>query len=80
MDVAVKIRRRDDLDVFKSSLQDLPADLSVESQVRYKLIIDSSEDDSLIAMLLSFGILERKSTTILVCTKFPGDPESEKVL
>ena len=80
MDVdPLKIRRRDDLEIFKTSLRDLPMDLNVECQVRYKLIIDSSEDDSLTAMLFAFGTLKRNSTTILVCTKFPGDPDSEKV-
>lgn len=80
MDVDPKtVRKRENLEVFKSSLEDLPEDLSVDHQVRYKLIIDSTEDDSLIGILLAFKILERQSTSILVCTKFKGDPESEKV-
>lgn len=73
------VRKRENLEVFKSSLVDLPNDLNVDCQVRYKLIIDSTEDDSLIGILLAFDILKRQSTSILVCTKFKGDPESEKV-
>ena len=73
------VAQRTSLDVFKSSLQDQPSGFSIESQVRYKLVIDENEDDSLVEILLTFGILDRVSTSILVCTKFPGDTESVKV-
>ena len=54
-------------------------DLSSENQTRYKLLIDSSEDQSLIRLLFKFEILERKSTKIISCSKLPGDGESLKV-
>ena len=73
------IRRRKQVDIFKSSLVDRPVVSNIDQQVRYKLIIDNSEDDSLIGTLIAFGVLDRKSTTILICTNFPGDPESVKV-
>ena len=65
--------------MLEESLADHPEDLSAENEVRYKLIIDSSEDGSLVRLLFSFGVLERKNTRIHVSSKFRGDAESEKV-
>ncbi len=73
------IRRRKQLDIFNSSLNDHPVEFNIDQQVRYKLVIDSSEDDSLIGTLLAFGVFNREKTTVLICTKFPGDPDSVKV-
>ena len=50
-----------------------------EAEVRYKLIIDSSEDDSLVCLLFSLGVLQRKETRIFVCSNFPGDSQLQKV-
>ena len=47
--------------------------------MRYKLIIDPSEDDSLIRLLFSFGVLQRKETRMFVCSDFPGDSQLQKV-
>ena len=56
-----------------------PKDLSAENEVRYKLIIDSSEDESVIRFLFTFGVLQRKNTRMYICSKFPGDGETQKV-
>ena len=50
-----------------------------EAEVRYKLIIDSSEDDSLMRLLFSFGVLKREETRMFVCSDFAGDSQLQKV-
>ena len=54
-------------------------DLSAENEVRYKLLIDTSEDESLIRFLFDFGVLDRSKTRIYVCSSFPGDLQEQKV-
>lgn len=49
------------------------------NEVRYKLIIDPSEDDSLIRFLFSFNVLDRANTRMYVCSDFPGDGQMQKV-
>ena len=69
------------LTVLRSSLSTHHEDLSVENEVRYKLLIEPSEDDSLIRLLFAYEVLNRDSTKILVCSnKFPGDSEAQKVI
>ena len=67
------------LDVLQSSLVDHPADTGAENEVRYKLIIDPSEDGSLVRLLFSSGVLARRNTRVYVCSDFPGDAELQKV-
>lgn len=74
-----QVKRRSVLDILKDSLVNHHKDLSAENEVRYKLIIDSSEDESIIRFLFSFGILKRDTTRLHICSKFPGDGESKKV-
>ena len=50
-----------------------------ENEVRYKLIIDPSEDDSIVRLLFSFGILKRDMTRMFVCSDFPGDSQLQKI-
>lgn len=74
-------KKRHILDVLQESMQDRPSsslDLS-ENEVRYKLIIDPSEDDSVVRLLFSFGILERSNTHVFVCSDFPGDGQLQKI-
>ena len=54
-------------------------DLSAENEVRYKLLIDTSEDESLVRFLFDFGVLDRSLTRIYVCSSFPGDLPEQKV-
>ena len=54
-------------------------DLSAENEVRYKLLIDTSEDESLVRFLFDFDVLDRSKTRIYVCSSFPGDLPEQKV-
>ena len=76
------VQKRSILTVLKDSLKDRPSqdgqDMA-ENEVRYKLIIDPSEDDSLIRLLFSLGVLDRQNTRMYVCSDFPGDSQIQKV-
>ena len=71
--------QRSVLDVLGESLCDRPQVMGAENEVRYKLIIDPSEDDSLVRLLFMFDILERDETCLYMCSDFPGDGQSQKV-
>ena len=58
---------------LKESLADRPKDLSYENEVRYKLLINRSEDETIVQLLFKFGILERKHTRIYSLSKGQGD-------
>ena len=76
-----EVNRRGILDILQASLLDQPQekeDLG-ENEVRYKLIIDPSEDDSLVRLLFTFGILKRDNTRIFVCSNFPADSHLQKI-
>ena len=69
------------LDILRDSLADRPNEANrTENEVRYKLIVDPSEDDSLVRLLFTFGVLDRQSTRVYVCSDFPGDTHLQKVL
>ena len=46
--------------------------------MRYKLIIDASEDGSVMRFLFSFGVLDRNNTRIYVLSDFPEDTHLQK--
>ena len=71
-----EVKRRDPVEVLKDSLGDAP---TIQDEVRYKIIIHSSEDDSLVRLLFQFKILDRQNTRIYMCSDFPGDSELQKV-
>lgn len=73
------IKKRSLIKILQSSFTPEHRNLSSENQTRYKLLIDSSEDQSIIRLLFKFDVLERKSTKIISCSKLPGDGESLKV-
>ena len=75
------VQHRAILDILRDSLKDRPQAKQVlgENEARYKLIIDPSEDDSLVRFLFSFGILNRDETRIFVCSNFPGDGQHQKI-
>ena len=50
------------------------------NEVRYKLIIDPSEDESLTRLLFMFGILKFENTRTFMCSDFPGDSQLQKVI
>ena len=77
-----KVLCRGILKVLHDSLEDRPQQQGqdmAEAEVGYKLIIDPSEDDSLVRLLFSFGVLQRKDTRMFVCSDFPGDSQLQKV-
>ena len=71
------------MEVLKKSLLDQPfatmneVKTSIQSEVRYKLIIDPSEDDSLVRLLFTFNVLKREQTKIYVCSDLQGDKSVE---
>jgi len=71
-----EVRRRDVVQVLKDSLNNTP---TTEDEVRYKIVIHSSEDDSLVRVLFQHKLLERQNTRIYMCSDFPGDTELQKV-
>lgn len=73
------VSRRSILEVLHESLFDRPQRGGGENEVRYKLIIDPSEDNSLVQLLMTFGVLDRKKTHVYVCSDFPGDGQLQKV-
>ena len=77
-----QVQCRGILEVLQASLEDRSQQFSrdtAQTEVRYKLIIDPSEDDSLVRLLFSFGVLQRKETRMFVCSNFPGDSQLQKV-
>lgn len=73
--------KRGILDILKDSLADCPQnqrELS-DNEVRYKLIIDPSEDDSLVRLLFTFKVLIKTKTRMCVCSDFPGDSHLQKI-
>ena len=75
------LHRRGAVEVLRDSVNDKPRDKDdgIEYEVRYKLIIDPSEDESLVRLLFTFGVLKRENTRIYVCSDFPGDGEIQKI-
>ena len=59
--------------------QSSPSHDNTQNEVRYKLIIDPSEDDSITQLLFMFDILQRESTRTYMCSDFFGDGELQKV-
>ena len=49
-------------------------------EVRYKMIIDPSEDDSLTRLLYHYNILNIEDTRMFIGSDFPGDGELQKVI
>ncbi len=67
------------LQSFEDSLSDIPEKYDTENEVRYKLLIDSTGDDSLVRSLYSVGILDRQNTRMFMCSNFPADGELQKI-
>ena len=65
--------------IIKASLEDCSSSdvnevhVSIQAEVRYKLIIDPSDDDSLVRLLFKYGVLKRDQTRLYICSDFPGD-------
>ena len=50
-----------------------------QNEIRYKLIIDPSEDESITRLLFMFDILKREHTRTFMCSDFLGDGQLQKV-
>ena len=50
-----------------------------QNEVRYKLIIDPSEDESITRLLFMFDILKHEHTRTYMCSDFLGDGQLQKV-
>jgi len=79
-----RLRQRNVIEILQNSLQDKPnrslhGDQETYDEVRYKLIIDPSEDDSLSRLLLMYKILDPKKTKTFMCSDFPEDSQLQKV-
>ena len=77
----LQVKKRPKLDIVHESLHDKPnnAEYNNENENRYKLIIDPSEDDSLVPILFVTRCLDRQSTRIFVSSDLSGDNYHEKV-
>ena len=73
------VPHRNIFDILSSSLADHPKDVNAENDMRYKLVIDPSEDGSLVRLLFSCGVLQRSKTRVYMCSEFSGDAELHKV-
>ena len=87
------LHQRTIVEILQSSLDDKPfvvhrpvskriSSLSnddTQNEVRYKLIIDPSEDESITRLLFTFGILKHENTRTFICSDFPGDGQLQKV-
>lgn len=72
--------KRPVLKVLQDSLNDKPQPQdSTENEVRYKLIIDPSEDNSLVRVLFSIGVMDRQNARFFMCSYFPEDGEVQKI-
>jgi hypothetical protein len=70
--------KRDVLEVLKESIDDR-CDLS-EGYIRYKLIIDPSEDDSMISFLFKYEILDKERTRRFISSNLFGDEGLARVM
>ena len=72
------LRGRDILTVLQESLEDHAHIGNPQNAVRYKLIIDPSEDDSLIRYLFKYRVLQRQQTLTYTCSDLFGEIEKVK--
>ena len=68
---------RNVLEIVEESLNDLPSKerddgkpIFTGQNVRYKLIIDNSEDDSAVRYLFTCGVLKKQETLMFACSDF----------
>ena len=85
------LQQRTIVQILQSSLADKPfvyqpvskrlssLSLDTQNEVRYKLIVDPSEDESITRLLFMFGILKRENTRTYMCSDFLEDGQLQKV-
>ena len=74
-----QVEARNILAILDSCMKDHPQETGAENEMRYKLIIDSSEDNSVVRLLFSTGVLKRDKTRMYMCSDFHGDSQLQKV-
>ena len=79
-----EVEQRTVIDVIKDSLSDRPfrahsTEGTALDEVRYKLLIDKSEDESVVRLLFAFSILDPSKTRIFMCSHFPEDSDVQMV-
>ena len=67
------------IDVLRDSMQDQPEQEFETNPVRYKLIIDPSEDNSLHHIIFPVKFSDNKKVRMFFCSDFPNDGELEAV-
>jgi len=80
-------KHRTIVEILRDSLADKPDKSQAkhklfddtQNEVRYKLIIDQSKDESITRLLFMFGVLKFKTTRSFMCSNFPGDSQLQKV-
>ena len=78
------LKQRNTIEVLRESLADVSLAQSrenedIEAEVRYKLVIDTSDDDSMVRLLFKYNVLDQSSTRTFTCSSFPGDGEIQRV-
>jgi hypothetical protein len=76
------VTRRSVISVLKSSLDVKSGQIDFTNEarkVRYKLVIDSSEDESVTRLLYAFNIVDPATTRTYMCSSFPEDGEVQKI-
>ena len=75
------VNNRSVVEILKDSLNDKPHFIGEEDfeEIRYKLIIDATEDDSSRRLLVMFGIVDPDYTKTVVGSDFPDDGDLQKV-
>ena len=80
---SIQQHRRQTIDILLESLKEKPLakkeNKYTENEVRYKLVIDPSEDVSLIRAMFSVHAMDRRNTHLFVCSDFPEDSEVQKI-
>ena len=69
------------LDIFEETINDSPKDLTEfeTTPIRYKLVIDKSDDNSLIRIIFSLNSMKKQKVRIFFCSDFSEDSELEIV-
>lgn len=74
-----EVKHRSVMEILSDSLKDHYDETlggehsSIQGDIRYQLIIDTSVDESLSRYLFVYNILEWSKTKMFVCSSFPGD-------
>ena len=69
------------MQLLHEALQDRPFFVDQEDfeEIRYKLIIDPTEDESSRRLMMEFGLLDSNEAKTLVGSDFPDDGDLQRV-